>query len=270
MTHKLLLIRLLINKNPKQLKFKFALWAKEAVRTLIKEELSVDMPIFTVGYYLNSWQFTSKKPIKRVYERRYSDTKRWLNKEYLKIKKEPKKQKASIWWCDETQSLPNNLKGYALIRAHNKPALNHITKRFKINMISAITNTGKSLFALYDENMNVDRFIDFLKKVINLNKNKNKIFMIVDNLRVHHTKLAKSWEEDNKTKIKLFCLPAYSPDLNPDKYLKQDFKQSVNKNDIPINKEHLRRNTNKYMKSLEANSTEIANFFKRPKVKYAS
>lgn len=69
--------------------------------------------------------------------------------------------------------------------------LNHTAKRFKINMISTITNTDKSMFALYDENINIKRFIDFLEKVINSNKNKNKIFMIVDNLKVHHAKLVK-------------------------------------------------------------------------------
>jgi hypothetical protein len=34
-------------------------------------------------------------------------------------------------------------------------------------MISAITNTGKSMFALYDDSIATDNFIDFLEKVIN-------------------------------------------------------------------------------------------------------
>ena len=49
------------------------------------------------------------------------------------------------------QNLANNLKGYAPIGSKNKPILNHPAQKFKINMISAITNTGKSMFALYDE-----------------------------------------------------------------------------------------------------------------------
>ena len=64
------IIRLLIDKNPQQLQFKFALWTREAVQTLIKYEFDVEMPISTVGYYLAKWQFTSKKPIKRAYERK--------------------------------------------------------------------------------------------------------------------------------------------------------------------------------------------------------
>ena len=147
------IIRMLIDKNPKQLQFKFALWTREAVQTLIKYEMNIDIPISTVGYYLAKWQFTSKKPIKRAYERKDNATKAWLEETYPKIKKEAKKEDADIWWADETacQSLPNNLKGYAPIGTHNKPVLEHTAKKFKINMISAITNTGKSMFALYDE-----------------------------------------------------------------------------------------------------------------------
>ena len=49
------IIRMLIDKNPKQLQFKFTLWTREAVQSLIKHELDIDMPISTVGYYLAKW-----------------------------------------------------------------------------------------------------------------------------------------------------------------------------------------------------------------------
>ncbi len=271
------IIKMLIDTNPKQLKFKFALWTREAVKTLIKHELDIDMPISTVGLYLKKWEFTSKKPIKRAYERKDTLTKKWLEEEYPKIKKKAKEEKADIWWCDETacQSLPNNLKGYAPKNKHCKPVLNHSAKKFKLNMISAITNTGKSMFSVYDESVNVDRFIDFCKKVIESNKNEEnktykKIYLIVDNLRVHHASLVKEWEEKNLKYIKLFYLPAYSPDYNPDEYLNQDFKQSANRNDIPKDIEHLRRNTEKYMLSLKDNPEKVANFFNHPKVRYAA
>ncbi len=265
------IITKLIDTTPQQLKFKFALWTREAVQTLIKYEIGEELPISTVGDYLAKWQFTSKKPIKRAYERKDSATKAWLEEIYPKIKKEAKKDNADIWWADETacQNLANNLKGYAPIGTHNKPVLEHTAKKFKINMISAITNTGKSMFSLYDESIKIDSFIEFCKKVIDSNNGK-KVFLIVDNLRVHHAKLVKVWEEENKDKIKLFYLPAYSPDYNPDEYLNQDYKQSANKYELPTTQKELRNNTEKYMLSLQQNPQKVANFFKHPKVQYAS
>ena len=264
------IIRLLIDKNPQQLQFKFALWTREAVQTLIKYEFDVEMPISTVGYYLAKWQFTSKKPIKRAYERKDSATKAWLEETYPQIKKEAKKEEADIWWADETAcvSLPSNLKGYAPIGSKNKPILNHPAQKFKINMISAITNTGKSMFALYEESVNIERFIDFCQKVIESNNGK-KVFLIVDNLRVHHAKLVKAWEEENSKYIKLFYLPPYSPEFNPDEYLNQDYKRNANKNNIPKNQKELKENTQNYMENLQKNPQKIANFFQHPSVKYA-
>jgi len=64
------IIRMLIDTTHWQLKFKFALWTREAAWTPIKHELDIDMPLLTVGSYLKRWEFTSKKPIKRAYERK--------------------------------------------------------------------------------------------------------------------------------------------------------------------------------------------------------
>lgn len=54
--------------------------------------------------------------------------------------------------------------------AKTKPTPIYRTQKFKINMISAITNTSKTMFSLYDKSINVDRFLDFLEKVIKSSK----------------------------------------------------------------------------------------------------
>ena len=72
-----------------------------------------------------------------------------------------------------------------------------------------------------------------------------------------------------KSGIKLFYLPAYSPDYNPDEYLNQDYKQSANKYELPTTQKELRNNTEKYMLSIQNNPQKVANFFKHPKVQYA-
>ena len=86
-----------------------------------------------------------------------------MEEEYPRIKKQAKTEGAEIWRGDETSciSLPHNLKGYA--PKGEKPVLEHTARKFRINMISAITPTGKSMFALYDEAINTNRFIDFLE-----------------------------------------------------------------------------------------------------------
>ncbi len=262
------IIKRLIDTTPKQLKFKYVLWTREAVQKLIKNDCNIDMPISTVGKYLQRWEFTSQVPIKRAYERNDAKVQQWLKEEYPAIEKQSKEENAEIQWGDETAcvSLPSIIKGYA--PKGKTPVMEHPAKRFKINMISTITNRGKLRFMVYEQNMDADLFITFLERLIE--SSDRKIFLILDNLRIHHAKLVKAWTEEHQEKIALFYLPAYSPDLNPDEYLNNDFKRNVNSKYIPVNKKELTQNTENFMSELSKNPERIANYFKHEKITYAA
>ncbi|HEX32878.1 MAG TPA: IS630 family transposase [Candidatus Aenigmarchaeota archaeon] len=262
------IIKRLIDTTPKQLKFKYVLWTREAVRKLIKYEFGEDMPISTVGKYLQRWEFTSQVPIKRAYERNDKAVQTWLKDTYPAIEKQSKEENAEIQWADETAcvSLPSIIKGYA--PKGKTPVMEHTAKKFKINMISSITNRGKLRFMVYEQNMDANLFITFLERLIA--SSDKKIYLILDNLRIHHAKLVKAWVEEHQKDIALFYLPAYSPDLNPDEYLNNDFKRNVNAKHIPINKKELAKNTEDFMTKLSQDSQRISNYFKHEKIAYTA
>lgn len=112
-----------------------------------------------------------------------------------------------------------------------------MSKRFSINMVSAITNQGKVQFMISSDNMNADRFIEFMQQLIK--SSTRKVFLILDNLRVHHSKIVKKWVEENKDKVVLFFLPSYFPERNPDEYLNRDLKQGLFVKKSPKDKETL-------------------------------
>lgn len=60
------------------------------------------------------------------------------------------------------------------------------SQKFKINMLSAVSKRGKLRFVLYKDNMNSDKLIDFMRRLVY--DSKKKVFLILDNLRVHHSK----------------------------------------------------------------------------------
>ena len=72
---------------------------------------------------------------------------------------------------------------------------------------------------VYDESLKQDQLIDFMQRLIR--DNTKKVSLILDNLRVHHGKRVDEWVTKNSERIKLFFLPPYSPEINPDEYLNQ-------------------------------------------------
>lgn len=94
-------------------------------------------------------------------------------------------------------------------------------------MISAITNRGKVRFMFYREMMNAGLLKRFMTRLIQTAD--KKIFLILDNFRVHHSRELVFWLELHKNEIEIFYLPSYSPDLNPDEHMNSDLKRALSK-----------------------------------------
>ena len=92
-------------------------------------------------------------------------------------------------------------------------------------MISTVSNRGLLRFMLYDGGLDVARFITFLRRL--LKDARQKVFLIVDNLKVHDANKVKAWVHHHRHEIELFYLPAYAPEHNPDEYLNHDLKQQL-------------------------------------------
>ena len=99
-------------------------------------------------------------------------------------------------------------------------------------MVSAVGNRGDMQFMVFDGAMNVDIFKDFMERLAK--ETPGRAFLIVDNLKVHHAKTLEPWLEENKGRIRLFYLPSYSPELNPDEYLNQGCEGISRREKTPV------------------------------------
>ena len=79
--------------------------------------------------------------------------------------------------------------------------------------------------------MNSEKLIDFMTRLVK--DSKKKVFLILDNLRVLHSKLVTAWVEEHKSKIELFFLPPYAPEYNPDELLNSDIKRNAGARQSP-------------------------------------
>jgi len=258
----------LVDKNPDQLKLPFALWTRRAVQQLIKELWSVQMPIRTVGEYLKRWGFTPQKPLRRAYEQNPVAVNKWLADDYPSIAAKAKTEKAEIHWGDETGLRSDSQHGRSYAPRGKTPAIILSAKRERINMISSITNQGKVRFMIYNCTMNSKTMIKFLKRLIK--DADRKVFLILDNLRVHHSKPVKEWVEAHNDEIELFFLPSYSPELNPDEYLNCDLKAGVHSGPPARSQEQLKKKTISHLRMLQKKPKRVAKYFHHPKIAYAA
>ena len=178
---------------------------------------------------------------------------------YPAICKRAREEGAQIFWCDETglNTQEYYLRGYSPVGV--TPTLLIPPKREKTNMISAISQSGKCRFMRYDTNMTQQLFISFMSQMIR--HSKHKIFIIVDNLKVHHGKLVTEWIERNKNKIEIFYTPSYAPEINPDEYLNHILKKYVHSGILPRTRKELKSKIFKFMHNLQRNEVSIKNIF---------
>lgn len=256
------------DKMPDQLKLPYALWTRKAVMELIKQETGVDMPIRTVGEYLKRWGFTPQKPAKRAYEQNPVAVQKWLDEDYPQIKACAKRENAEIYWGDETgmRNDSQHERGYA--PKGKTPVVRLNASRTSTNMISAITNQGKVRFRIFDGSMNTEIMIDFCKRLIK--SAGRKVYLILDNLRVHHAKLFKAWLAEHQDEIEVFYLPSYSPELNPDEYLNCDLKAGVHSGKPARSKKQLKSKVVSHMRMLQKRPSRVEKYFQHEKIAYAA
>lgn len=186
--------------------------------------------------------------------------------EYPAICKRAREEGSQIFWCDETglNTQEYYLRGFSPVGI--TPTLLIAPKREKTNMISAISQSGKCRFMRYDTNMSQQLFISFLSQMIR--RAKNKIFLIADNLKVHHGKLVKEWIERNKNKIEIFYTPSYAPEINPVEYLNHVLKKYVHSGILPRTLDELKSKTFKFMHNLQCNGVAVINIFEHNNLLY--
>jgi transposase len=215
----------LVDRNPDQLKLPFYLWTREAVAQLIERRFGIQLSIWTVGRYLARWGFTPQKPMRRAFEQKPEEVRRWLEEDYPSIRKQAKREKAEICWGDEMGIRSDHAVGRSYSRRGHTPIIPGAGKRFGCNMISSITNRGRLNFMVFNKKFQSDVFSNFLRRLVR--QSTRKVFLIVDSHPVHHSKKVKKWLEKNDKHIRLFYLPGYSPELNPDELLNQDVKSNA-------------------------------------------
>src|ERR1035437_9654958 len=148
------------------------------------------------------------------------------------------------------------------------PVLRINSRREGLSVISTVTNKGEMRWKIFSGALNAKVLMDFLKRLTR--KASRKLFLILDNLRVHHSKPVKQWLAENAGKIEVFYLPSYSPELNPDELLNADLKQRVTTAAPARTKRALTRTAVGALRSIQKQPQRVQSYFEQKDVSYAA
>ena len=256
------------DRMPDQMKLPFALWTAQAVRELIHRKFGKTLGLSTMQLYLKRWGFTSQKPLTRATQRDPQKIEAWLRSDYPRIAARAKREKAVIYWSDETGVCNQDQIGRGYAPKGQTPVLTQTGQKFSTSMIAAVSNRGLMRFKLYKGALNVAIFIDFMKRLIK--DAAQKLFLIVDNLRVHHAKAIQEWLAQHRDEIEIFYLPAYAPEHNPDEYLNNDLKQTIKNKPRAKTRDGLVATTSSILKSIQRRPDRVKSYFHAKHVRYAA
>lgn len=263
-----MVVRAITDKTPEQLKLPFALWTAPVIRRFIGERFGIDLPVRTMRLYLKRWGFTPQRPKRIARERQPAQVREWMEQTYPAIARRAKAEKADILWGDETGISNQDHVGRAYAPQGVTPVVRGVARRVTTSMISAIGNRGDVRFMIYKGGLKTDTFIGFLRRLIK--SAKRKVFLIVDNLRVHKAAKVVEWLRARTGKIELFYLPPYSPELNPDEYLNNTVKAQLRNQPVASSHHELKSRLGATMRSNQRRPGLIRSMFNHPSVAYAA
>lgn len=188
--------------------------------------------------------------------------------EYPNIRAQAKREKAEIFFEDQS-GVRSDFHSGPTWAPKGKASVVRVTgQRFSQNMISAVSARGELRFMVVRDGVGATVFIDFLKRL--MCGRSRPIYLIVDGHPSYRAKKVKAYVESLQGKLRLFFLPPYSPELNPDELAWNDVKNNGVGRALVYGSADPMRVVVGRLRQLQKTRAVIRSFFQHPEARYAA
>lgn len=214
--------RVVTGGDPRQYKFPFALWTRNAIAILLYRRYGVRLSANSVGRLLAHLGITPQKPLWRAYQQDPERVRQWIQAEYPAIARQAQQERAEIWFGDESGVRSDYHAGTTWAARGKTPVVRTTGARYRLNMLSAVNRRGKMRFMIEAKGLNADVMCRFLDRL--MAGQKRRIFLILDGHPIHKSARLARKVTGFDGRLRLFLLPPYSPELNPDEGVWREVK----------------------------------------------
>src|ERR1035438_7453136 len=261
------LVKTISTKTPLQLRFEFALWTREIVAETIWRKFKISMSVSAVGRLLKRLGFTPQRPIARAIEQNPAYVQAWLVDDYPRLRRAAKRAGAAIFFGDEASVRSDYHKGTTWAPMGETPVVRATGARVSCNMISAVSAKGEMRFMIAPQRVTAPVFVEFLKRM--MHGATNPIYLIVDGHSTHRAKVTREYVASTKGRLKLFFLPPYSPELNPDEQVWNHVKNHRIGRKSVLSRDQLVETASAALHSIQKTRGLVSSFFSLKDTAYA-
>ncbi len=258
----------IVGVDPRQMSFEFALWTREMVREVIRREFGVKLSVVSVGRLLHTMGLSPQRPLHRAYQQNPDAVEAWKTEQFPAIRAEAKKAGATVYFADEAGIRSDYHAGTTWAPIGKTPVVANTGARYSINMLSAVSAQGALRFMLHDGTVTADVFIEFCKRL--LKDAHSPVFLIVDGHPSRRANATKQFVAGTEGALRLFFLPGYSPELNPDEWVWKNVKADrIGKTGV-TSKDDLKTKTTGALRRLQKLPAPVRGFFGDPHLAYTT
>jgi transposase len=255
-----------VGVDPRQLSFEFALWTREMVREVIRREFGVRLSVVSVGRLLRTMGLSPQRPLHRAYQQNPDAVEAWKTEQFPAIRAEAKNAGATVYFADEAGIRSDYHAGTTWAPVGQTPVVANTGARHSINMLSAVSAQGALRFMLHDGTVNASVFIEFCRRL--LKDAPGPVFLIVDGHPSHRANATKQFVAGTEGRLRLFFLPGYSPELNPDEWVWKNVKADRIGRIGVTSKDDLKTKATGALRRLQKLPALIRGFFRDPHLAY--
>jgi transposase len=205
--------QVVVGKDPRQYKFPFALWTRNAIATLIYQRYDIRLSVNSVGRLLAQLGITPQKPLWRAYQQDPERVRKWVQEEYPSIAKEAKRLRAEIWFADESGLRSDYHAGTTWGLKGKTPVVRSTGARHRLNMLSVVNRRGRIRFMVQKGGVNGKVMCRFLDRL--MVGSSRPVFLIWDGHPTHKSSEVAKKIRSYNGRLRVYQLPGYSPELNP-------------------------------------------------------